>query len=109
MTDPVHVTDDSVEHVYRLLGDRSCSHFLLKVSKATRDRRLQEDHMRETRLHYSSFRRAGISIQDARFRTCFLRREWTSSAYRAVRAVRTIARCVSYEHFGVTGHSLGPA
>ncbi len=36
--DPVHVTDELVEDVYSMLHDRQYRRFLLRVSKATRDR-----------------------------------------------------------------------
>jgi 2-hydroxy-6-oxonona-2,4-dienedioate hydrolase len=41
--DSAHVTDEFVEEVYSMLGDRQYRRFLLKVSKATRDRNVLED------------------------------------------------------------------
>ncbi|MCU0959683.1 MAG: alpha/beta fold hydrolase [Pirellulaceae bacterium] len=41
--DPVHVTEELVEDMYRVLGSRQYRRFLLRVSKATRDRRMDEE------------------------------------------------------------------
>jgi pimeloyl-ACP methyl ester carboxylesterase len=41
--DPNHVTDELVEDVYSMLEDRQYRRFLLKVSKATRDRYMLEE------------------------------------------------------------------
>ncbi len=41
--DPVHVTDELVDNVYSMLQDRQYRRFLLKVSKATRDRHMYEE------------------------------------------------------------------
>jgi pimeloyl-ACP methyl ester carboxylesterase len=41
--DPVHVTDDLVEQVYQMLGNRPYRRFLVRVAKATRDRNMQDE------------------------------------------------------------------
>lgn len=41
--DPVHVTDELVDNVYTMLHERQYRRFLLKVSKATRDRYMYDE------------------------------------------------------------------
>jgi pimeloyl-ACP methyl ester carboxylesterase len=41
--DPIHVTDELVEDIYAMLGDRQYRRFLLRVAMATRDRHMLDE------------------------------------------------------------------